>query len=59
MRVCGKDIIFIIKQDIRIYVTNSRPNGGTGWAEIFLREPMTTLGITKAKQNLISNFFHS
>ena len=55
MRVCGKDIIFIIN----IYVTNSRPNGGTGWAEIFLREPMTTLGITKAKQNLISNFFHS
>ena len=26
----------IIKQDIRIYVTNSRPNGWTEWAEIFV-----------------------
>ena len=26
--------IFIIKQDIRIYVPYSRPNGWTDWAEI-------------------------
>ena len=28
--------IYIIKQDIRIYVPYSRPNGWTDWAEIFL-----------------------
>ena len=27
--------IYIIKQDIRIYVPYSRPNGWTDWAEIF------------------------
>jgi len=27
--------IFIIKQDIRIYVSYSRPNGWTEWADIF------------------------
>ena len=27
--------IYIIKQDIRIYVPYSRPNGSTEWAEIF------------------------
>ena len=28
-------IFYIIEQDISIYVTNSRPNGSTKWADIF------------------------
>ena len=28
-------VIYIIKQDIRLYVPYSRPNGWTDWAEFF------------------------
>ena len=34
-RLNKKKYIYIIKQDIRIYVPYSRPNGWTDWAEIF------------------------
>ena len=33
---CDGALIYIIKQDIRIYVPNRRPNGWTEWTDIFL-----------------------
>ena len=39
-----KVIIYIIKQDIRIYVAYSRPNGWTDWAEIFCKHSWMAMG---------------
>ena len=38
-------VIYIIKQDIRIYVTYSRPNGWTVWAEFFCGHSWVTGGV--------------
>ena len=54
-------IIYIIKQDIRIYVPYSRPNGWTDWAEIFCRHSRVAGGDHRLKKSnfifLIENFF--
>ena len=38
--------IFMIKQDIHIYVAYSRPDGWTDWAEIFLWTLMGDRGVS-------------
>ena len=49
-------MIYIIKQDIRIYVPYSRPNGWTDWAEIFCVHSRVAMGVTKAKKNRKEKF---
>ena len=39
-----KSIIYIIKQDIRIYVVYSRPNGWIDWAENFCGHTGSVIG---------------
>ena len=46
--------IFIIKQDIHIYVAYSQQNGWTDWAEFFLWTLMDCRGVLKL---IKSNFF--
>ena len=43
-------VIYIIKQDDRIYVHFSRPNGWTEWAEIFCVHTCVASGVSKAKK---------
>ena len=45
--------IYIIKQDIRIYVPYSRPNGWTDWAEIFCGHSGVAGGCFRQKKSII------
>ena len=50
--------IYIIKHDIRIYVTDSRSNGWTEWADIFCGHSLVAIGCFRLKKNLtFFNFF--
>ena len=49
--------IFIIKQDIRLYVPYSRPNGWTDWAEIFWGRSWVAGGCYRQKKIVFSNIF--
>ena len=52
-------LIYIIKQDIHIYVPSSWPNGWIEWAEILFNKLMSSLGVTQAEKIkiLIKIFF--
>ena len=43
--------IYIMKQDIRIYVPYSRPNGWTDWANIFCGHSWVARGCLRLKKN--------
>ena len=49
--------IYIIKRDIRIYVTNSRPNGWTEWAEIFCEHSGVAGWCFRLKNRIFFNIF--
>ena len=51
--------IYIIKQDIRIYVPCSRPNGWTDWADIFCGHSWVAGGCYRLKKFkfFFQNFF--
>ena len=51
-------IIYIIKQDIRIYVPYSRPNGWTDWAEIFCGHSWVAGGLKNPIFFFQNFFFH-
>ena len=51
--------IYIIKQDIHIYVAYSRPNCWTDWAEIFCGHSWVARGCYRLKNRFFPDFLLS